>query len=123
VDAFLETTAFQDGHAAPVIKSLVNNMYRTGILKACCAVLRCEGFDDAIVKEVQSADGLPEIRNMLMRNSERSTSSTHQYTHQHTQGGKRPNDDHQSGEGSQRTNKRPRLSNKGKTRALHSVRK
>lgn len=74
MDAFLETTVIQDGHAAPVIQSLMKNMYETGILKAGCAVLRCEGFDDAIMKEVQSADGPPGIRNLLICNSERPTS-------------------------------------------------
>ena len=49
-------------------------MYKTGILKAGCAILRCEGLDDTIVKEMQSADGLSTIRNLLVHNSERSAS-------------------------------------------------
>ncbi|KAF9778183.1 hypothetical protein BJ322DRAFT_501297 [Thelephora terrestris] len=57
-NAFLETTVIQDGHAAPVTRSLMESMYKSGILKATCAVLRCEGFDEHMVmKQAQSAAG------------------------------------------------------------------
>ena len=49
----------------------MKSMYETGILDSACAVLRCEGFDNAIMEEAQSADGPPRIRNILICNSER----------------------------------------------------
>ena len=70
MDAFLETSVVQDGLAAPVIESLIKNMYETNILKAGCAILRCEGFNDAITKKMQSADGPPRIKDIFIRNGE-----------------------------------------------------
>ena len=72
-DAFLETTVVQDSHMAPVIQPFMKSMYETGILNAACAVLRCEGFNNAIREEVRwrSVYGPPaSIRNILIRNSE-----------------------------------------------------
>ena len=68
MDAILKSTIVQDGHTAPVIQSLMKSMYETGILKAGCAVLRCEGFDEAATKEVQW------IKDTFICNSERPTS-------------------------------------------------
>lgn len=87
--AFLEATIVRDGHAAPVTRSFVENMYMTGILKPTCAVLRCEGFDDVIMKDVQSASRLPRGGNALIHNV-----------------GKRPK---HNGKGSQGPSKKPRL--------------
>lgn len=74
------TTIIHDGLAAPVIRSLIKNMYKTGILMAGCAVLRCESFNEVIVKELQTADG-PRIRNVLINNSEWCMSFSHHFTH------------------------------------------
>ena len=92
----------QDGHAAPVVQSLMKSMYETGVLDATCAVLRCEGFDNVIMEEVQSADGPPRIRNILIRNSEWPRHLMHRgVSNQCTAGGKRPNADNHNGEVSQ----------------------
>ena len=72
MNAFVGASVVQDGLAAPAIESLIKSMYETGILRAGCAVLRCEGFDDAIMKEIRSADGPPRIRDILTHNGERS---------------------------------------------------
>lgn len=66
MDAFLESTVVQDGHASPVIQTLVRNMYKTGILKAGCAVFRYEGFDESTAGEVEGT----KIRNVLLQKSE-----------------------------------------------------
>jgi len=67
-DVFLDGTVVHDGHAAPVIKTLMRGMYETGILPAGCAVLRFEGFNNEIVEEMRSAGGPSVIRNMIIQN-------------------------------------------------------
>ena len=108
-DAFLETTVVQDGHAAPVIQSLMENMYQTGILDAACAVLQCEGFDSAIMEEVKSVDGPRRIRNILIHNSEWLCHLPHLRINQCTAGGKRPNTEDKNGGASQGPSKKRKL--------------
>jgi len=100
-EAFLDTAIVQDGHASPAIQSLMRSMYETGMLKAGCAVLRCEGFDETTAGEVEG----PKIRGTLAFN---------------TGGKRRPNADDHNGEGSQGPSKKPKLgNNKGKNKASH----
>lgn len=113
-DAFLESTVVQDGHAAPVIQSLMKSMYESGALKSGCAVLRCEGFDENIAAEVQSSDPGPlKIRNVFMYKSEWSAPLKNYYIHPCATGGKRrPNTDSHNGEGSRTSSKRRKLESK-----------
>ena len=88
---------------------LMKNMYRTGVLRAGCAVLRHEGFDEEIVREMQWES--PRIRSILMQNSECGLRCfAHHCAHLCTAGGKRrSNPDEHSEDGSQGTSKRRKV--------------
>ena len=47
------------GFVPPFFVSSIQKLYRTGILKIDCIVLRYERFDDATVKQAQSAEESP----------------------------------------------------------------
>ena len=86
----------------------MKNMYTTGILKGGCAVLLCEGFNEAIMEELQPADGPSRIGN-----GEQYTSFSHQFAHWCFKGGKRPHGGQKSGEGSQGATKKRKFHGKG----------
>ena len=95
----------QDGHAAPVVQSIMENMYQKGILGAVCAVLRCEGFDHAFMEKIQSATGPSKVRNITSQNCEMFPFFLRQCVHQRTTDGKRSN----YNGGSQGASKRAKL--------------
>ena len=51
------------GFAPPVFVSFIQQLYKTGVLKVDCVILRYERFDGATVEEVRSTEKPPVVIN------------------------------------------------------------